>query len=119
MLLTEEDRGIVKDGVSHFEADKEELFTSKLASTLQGAEKRDTATKNKAVTTNVNSESHWISLRLPNAVYDKIMRALENPANNNISIRDYCQNCIERFAFRHSTRRYRNPVYKRTKSGGY
>lgn len=55
----------------------------------------------------VNSRTHMVSFRLSNEAYSKILKALETPANGNTSVGDYCKQAIERYAFRHSTRKYR------------
>jgi len=56
---------------------------------------------------NVSSKSHMVSFRLSNEAYAKIKVALEYPANNNYSVGDYCKQVIERHAFRHDKRKYR------------
>lgn len=59
---------------------------------------------------NVSSKSHMISFRLSNEAYAKIKSALEYPANGNTSVGDYCKQVIERYAFRHDKRKYKNPL---------
>ncbi len=55
-----------------------------------------------------SSKSHMVSFRLSNEAYAKIRVALEHPSNGNASVGDYCKQVIERYAFRHSTRKYLN-----------
>lgn len=57
-----------------------------------------------------STKSRIISFRLPNATYAKIRRALEHPTNPNTSVSDYCKQVIERYAFRHDTRKYRRSL---------
>ena len=58
----------------------------------------------------VSSKSHMVSFRLSNIAYDKIMVALDSPANPNSSVGDYCKQVVERHAFRHDKRKYRKRV---------
>lgn len=62
-----------------------------------------------------SSKSHMVSFRLSIKVYNKILEALETPSNSNTSVGNYCKQVIERYAFRHSTRKYRNPSFKMEK----
>jgi len=55
--------------------------------------------------------SRKISFRLSNEACIKIERALEHPKNQNTSIADYCKQVVERHAFRHDKRKYRQPLY--------
>ena len=48
-----------------------------------------------------------VSIRLSNAAYAKIQRALKTSSNSNSSVSDYCKKVIERHAFRHDERKYR------------
>ncbi len=57
---------------------------------------------------NVSSKSHMVSFRLSNEAYAKIKKALNYPANGNSSVGDYCKQVIERYAFRHDKRRYKD-----------
>ena len=61
---------------------------------------------------NTSSRTHMVSFRLTNEAYNKILVALETPSNGNTSVGDYCKQVIERHAFRHSTRKYRNSSFK-------
>lgn len=54
-----------------------------------------------------SSKNRMVSFRLSNEAYDKIQKALECPANPNSSVGDYCKQVIERHAFRHDKRKYR------------
>ena len=51
--------------------------------------------------------SRMVSFRLSNDAYSKIQQALKTPANNNSSVGDYCKRVVERHAFRHDKRKYR------------
>lgn len=47
-------------------------------------------------------------IRLSNATYYEIERLVkESPRNDSESVVDYCQKCIERYVWRHTTRKYR------------
>ena len=59
----------------------------------------------------VSSKSHMVSFRLSNEAYAKIKRALEYPANSNSSVGDYCKQVVERHAFRHGKRKYRQKEF--------
>lgn len=60
----------------------------------------------------ISSKSHIVSLRLSNEAYDKILVALNYPANGNTSVGDYCKQVIERYAFRHDKRKFRKGLDK-------
>ena len=55
----------------------------------------------------INSKSHMVSFRLSLDAYNKIQKALECPSNGNSSISDYCKQVVERHAFRHDKRKYK------------
>jgi len=55
----------------------------------------------------VNSKSHMVSFRLSLEAYNKIQKALECPSNGNSSVSDYCKQVVERHAFRHDKRKYK------------
>ena len=55
----------------------------------------------------VNSKSHMVSFRLSNEAYSKIQTALACPSNCNSSTGDYCKQVVERHAFRHDKRKYK------------
>ena len=57
-----------------------------------------------------SSKSRHVTFRLSNVAYDKILKALECPANPNSSVGDYCKSVVERHAFRHDKRKYRQRV---------
>jgi hypothetical protein len=48
-----------------------------------------------------------VSFRLSNEAYAKILKALEWPSNSNSGVPDYCKQVVERHAFRHDKRKYR------------
>ena len=54
-----------------------------------------------------SSKSRHISFRLSNEALGKIEQALKSPANWNTSVGDYCKQVVERHAFRHDKRRYK------------
>ena len=60
-----------------------------------------------------NTKSQMVSFRLSKEAYNKILKALEHPSNGNTSVGDYCKQVIERYAFRHSTRKFINPNRRR------
>lgn len=57
-----------------------------------------------------SSKSRIISFRLSNEAYAKILLALEHPTNQNTSVSDYCKQVVERHAFRHDKRKYRQKL---------
>ncbi len=61
----------------------------------------------------VSSKSYMVSFRLSNEAHAKIKTALDHPANPNTSVGAYCKQVIERYAFRHSTRKYIDPNRRR------
>ena len=54
-----------------------------------------------------NNNSHMVSFRLSNEAYEKVESALKNPNNHNTSVGDYCKAVVERHAFRHDKRKYK------------
>jgi hypothetical protein len=59
-----------------------------------------------------SGKTHSFGIRLSNATYCEIERLLkESPANSCESVVDYCQKCIERYVWRHTTRKYRARKY--------
>jgi len=56
-------------------------------------------------------KSRMVSFRMPEETYQKILKALNHPANSNTSVSDYCKQVVERHAFRHSTRKYRQKIF--------
>jgi len=59
----------------------------------------------------LSSKTRVVSFRLSNEVVDKIKIALRSPNNGNSSIGDYCKEVVERHAFRHDKRKFRQPFY--------
>jgi len=59
------------------------------------------------MTDTINSKTHKVSFRLSNEAYAKIEKALEWPSNGNLSVPDYCKQVVERHAFRHDKRKYK------------
>ena len=57
--------------------------------------------------TAVNKKSVLISFRCSIEAYEKILEALQSPANRDSGVSSYCRNVVERHAFRHSSRKYR------------
>ena len=58
-----------------------------------------------------SSKAQRVNFWLSNEAYDKILKALEHPANcNENSVGKYCKAVIERHAFRHDKRRYKKGV---------
>lgn len=55
----------------------------------------------------ISSKSRMVSFRLSNEAYAKIEQALKSTMNSNTSVGDYCKQVVERHAFRHSTRKYK------------
>ena len=51
-----------------------------------------------------------VSFRLPNEAYSKIERALKFQRNHNTSVGDYCKTVVERHAFRHDKRKFKESV---------
>lgn len=56
---------------------------------------------------NSTTKTVMVSFRLSVEAVAMIKRALDHPANGNSSVGDYCKQVVERHAFRHSTRRYK------------
>jgi hypothetical protein len=59
------------------------------------------------------SNTIMISFRLSNEAYDKIVRTITNPhniRNQYHSVEAYCKEVVERHAFRHSTRKYKQKM---------
>ncbi len=54
-----------------------------------------------------NTKSRMVSFRLSLEALAKIKIALAYPANSNSDVPDYCKRVVERHAFRHDKRKYR------------
>jgi len=58
-----------------------------------------------------SSKTQRVSIRLSNATIAEIQRLIkESPAQPACSVTEYCQNEIERYVWRHSTRKYKRPL---------
>jgi len=60
----------------------------------------------------MNSKTRSFGIRLSVATYSEVERLLkESPRNDCASVTDYCQKVIERYVWRHTTRKYRAKNY--------
>lgn len=57
-----------------------------------------------------SGKSRMISFRLSNDALVKIEKVLKHQSNNNTSVGDYCKQVVERHAFRHDKRKYRQQI---------
>lgn len=59
-----------------------------------------------------SNKTRVTTIRLSVATHDEIKRLIENsPKQQACSVTEYCQQVIERYVWRHSTRKYRKDIY--------
>ena len=60
----------------------------------------------------MEGKTRSFGIRLSKLTYSEIERLIkESPSNDCESVTDYCQKCVERYVWRHTTRKYRTKPY--------